>query len=140
MNLNECVNKGYLVKLEPDSELAAKELTESDYDMAHSASTLEEEDFKWSIVKSYYAMFHAARALLFKLGYREKKHFAVVVVLDDLNKKGKLEPNFIDDFKAAISAREDADYHYIHSKEAAQYNLKIAKEFTARIKKLIGEM
>lgn len=78
-------------------------------------------------------MFHSAKAVCFKQGYREKRHFAVLVVLEDLNKKGKIEVKFVNDFGAAISAREGADYRYSYSKERAEQSLKIAKEFNEKI-------
>jgi uncharacterized protein (UPF0332 family) len=68
---------------------------------------------------------------------REKKHFAVGAVLEHLNKKGKLESSYINDFNAAISSREDADSHYIYPKETAEYNLKLAHYFLERMKRLV---
>ena len=85
MNINECLEKGYLTKIEPDKELIKKEIEESEYDFEKAKKTFDDKDYKWSIIKSYYAMFHVARALLFKLGLKEKRHFAISVVLDELN-------------------------------------------------------
>ena len=82
-------------------------------------------------------MFHSARAILFKLGLRERKHFVISVVLEDLNNRGKLESIYVNDFKAAISAREDADYHYSYSKESALHVLEIAEEFNDKMIELI---
>jgi len=45
------------------------------------------------LIQSYYAMFHAAKAVLFSMGLREKKHFAVTMVLEMLSKEGKIENN-----------------------------------------------
>ena len=80
MNINECLEKGYLTKIEPDKELIKKEIEESEYDFEKAKKTFDDKDYKWSIIKSYYAMFHVARALLFKLGLKEKRHFAISVV------------------------------------------------------------
>jgi len=77
---------------------------------------------------------------LFKLGYIEKRHIAVLIVLEELNKKGKIESRFITNFKASMSAREDADYHYSYSKETAEYELGIAKEFLEEIKRLLHKI
>jgi len=139
MNIKEAIEKRFLLGIKPDKKLVDKELKESDYDLSKSEKALDEEDYKWSIVKSYYAMFHAARALLFNLGYREKRHFVVGIVLEDLNKKGKLESRYVNDFNAAISSREDADYHYVYSKEAAEDNLLIANEFISKMKELLNK-
>jgi uncharacterized protein (UPF0332 family) len=135
MNINECMEKGFLKKIKSDKALANKELAEAEYDLDKAKKAFVDEDYKWSIVKSYYCMFHAARALLFESGYMENKHFAITVVLDELNRQGKLESRFVNDFKAAMSSREGADYLYTYSKEIAEYDIQIAKEFLKRIKK-----
>jgi len=137
MNIEECIENGFLMKIKPSKDLVEKELQEAEYDFGKAKLTFEEEDHKWSIVKSYYAMFHAARALLFRMGLREKKHFAIISVLEDLNKRGKLELKYINDFTSALYSREDADYHYKYSEEIAEHELEIAEEFIARIKKLL---
>jgi uncharacterized protein (UPF0332 family) len=138
MNVNECVQKGWLVRIAPDQELVHKELVESAYDLEKAGSALDDEDYKWGIVKSYYAMFHAARAILFSLGYQEKRHAAVTIVLEELHKQGKIESKFVTQFKAAISAREDADYHYTYSDVLARQSLDMAEEFTHRMQKLLN--
>lgn len=140
MDIKTCLEEGYLQKIKPDGDLIKKELIEAEYDLEKARKTFKEQDYKWSIVKSYYAMFHAARAVLFKLGFREKRHFAIGIVLEDLNKKGKIESKYINDFNAAVSSREDADYHYTYSKEIAEYNLQISKEFFDRMKKFLNSI
>src|SRR3989344_5216597 len=137
MNLQSGLDKKYLVKSEPDKELSEKELNEARYDLDKTIKAFEDKDYKWCIVKCYYVMFHASKSILFKLGYVEKKHIAILIVLEDLNRKGKIENRFVIDYKAAMSAREDADYHYFYSKETAKYNLEICKEFLERVKKLL---
>lgn len=140
MDIQDCLRERFLVKIKPEADLIKKELGEAAYDLEKAEKAFSDEDFKWSIVKAYYCMFHAARAVLFKFGYREKKHFAILVVLEDLNKKGKLENRYITDFNAAMSSREDADYHYIHSEESAKHSLEIAEDFLSRMKRLVNEL
>ena len=136
MNIQECIEKGFLKKIPIDKKLIVKEFREADYDLDKSGKAFQEKDFKWSIVKSYYAMFHAARAILFNIGYMEKRHFAIQVVLEELHKHGKLESKYVNDFGAAISSRENADYHYSYSKEIAEHSLLIAKEFLKKAREL----
>lgn len=140
MDIKKCLEEGFLKKIKPDENLIKKEFEESKYDLKRAEDAFQEEDFKWCIIKSYYSMFHAARAILFKVGYREKRHFAISIVLEDLNKKGNLESKYLSDFNAAISSREDADYHYTYSKDTAEHNLAIAKEFFDRMKGLSGKL
>ena len=133
MDINECIEQGFLKKIKSDKDLIDKEVKESEYDFSKSKKAFEEEDYKWCIVKAYYSMFHSARAVLFKLGFREKRHFAISIVLEELNKKGKLESRYVNDFNSAVSSREDADYHYIYSKEKAKQSLEIAEEFNKKM-------
>jgi uncharacterized protein (UPF0332 family) len=136
MDIETCMQEGFLQRIEVEPDLIEKELGEAKYDIRKAERAFEDGDFKWSIVKSYYSMFHAARVVLFSLGFKERRHFAIRVVLENLNMKGKLESRFISDFSAALGAREDADYRYTYSQETAAYLLKAAGDFLVRMKKL----
>ncbi|MBI2653720.1 HEPN domain-containing protein [Candidatus Woesearchaeota archaeon] len=140
MDIGECLEKGFLKKVDSDETLIKKELAESNYDLERAEKAFEKKDFKWCIIQSYYSMFHSARAILFKIGYREKRHFVISVVLEDLNKKGMLESKFVNYFNAGLSSREEADYHYAYSEETAKHILDIAKEFSERLKILLKEL
>ncbi len=140
MDIKDCLKERYLVKIEPAKDLIQKEIKESEYDLMKAKKAFSDKDNKWAIVKAYYSMFHSARAVLFKLGFKEKRHFAVGIVLEVLNKKGLLEIKYINDFSAAMSSREDADYRYFYSEESAKHNLLIAEEFLRRMKKLLDNI
>ncbi len=134
MGIEDYIRDGYLQRVPIDKELANKEVKEAEYDLSRAENALEEEDFKWAIVKSYYSMFHAARALLFSIGLKERRHFVIAVVLEELNKQGKMGGRFVTDFSAAMSAREDADYRHVYSEDTAIIILDAAKEFLKEIK------
>lgn len=140
MDINDCLRERHLIKIKPEKDLIQKELRESDYDFEKAKKAHSDKDYKWSIVKAYYSMFHSARAVLFKLGLKEKKHFALGIVLEDLNKKGKLEIRYVNDFSAAMSSREDADYRYFYSEESSEHSLKMAEEFNKRMKNLLRDL
>jgi len=137
MKINELLQKGFITKIKPDKKLVEKELKEANYDLERANAALEQKDFKWSIIKSYYSMFHAAKAILFSLGLKERRHFAVGVVLEELSAEGKLKSKIINDFKASMSAREEADYRYIYSEDTARYLVDVAEEFLEEMKKLL---
>ncbi|MFA5076972.1 MAG: HEPN domain-containing protein [Candidatus Micrarchaeia archaeon] len=136
MDFSFLISMGYAARIKPDPELCRKELSEAEYDLALAGKSFSEADFKWSIIKSYYSMFHAAKGVLFLLGLKEKSHAGVAEALEILSKAGKLESRFANDFRAAMSAREGADYSYSHSRERAQNTLAIAGDFVARMKTL----
>lgn len=140
MDAEELIRAGYIQRISPAKDLADKEFTEADYDLERAHAELEGEDFKWAIIKAYYAVFHSAKGILFLLGYREKAHFAVAQMLELLSKDGKLESSFVADFKAALSARQSADYHYDYSKTLAREMVELADGFVARMEKLRKEL
>jgi len=112
-------------------------LEQAGMDLDRAENSLEEKDYKWSIVQSYYSMFNAARAVLFKLGFRDKKHYVIISVLEELSKLGLLEMRYVDDFKASMRSREDANYRSTYSLETANFILEVAKEFLNRMKLLV---
>ncbi|MEK6950120.1 MAG: HEPN domain-containing protein [Nanoarchaeota archaeon] len=140
MNLKEGIEKRYLVPEKSSPDLVEKELRESRYDLSRAKKACQEGDYKWAIIKSYYSMFHAGKAVCFQLGYREKKHFAIAIILEELYSEGKLESQFVAYFNAAIDSREGADYHYSYSQETAEHNLKMAEAFNNRMGKLLEEI
>lgn len=140
MRLENSFKDGHLSRITPDRELAGKELAEGGYDLEGAQKAFEEKDFKWATVKAYYSMFHNAKAILFILGIKERAHFAVGLVLEDLAMRGKVESKYADYYKAGISLRERADYHYAYSEESARELLEMADEFAKRMGKLAREI
>ena len=48
-------------------------------------------------MQSYYSMFHAAKALVLKKGYREKSHFCLIIALRELYvNKNKLNGEMVE--------------------------------------------
>ena len=137
MNVKQALEKGALKRVKPARDIIEKELREAEYDLKKAKESLNEDEPKWSTIQSYYSMFHSARALLFSLGYKERSHAALVAVLEEQVNEGKLEQTQFDDFKAAMSARESADYHYSYSLDTAKLLIESAEEFYNKIKKII---
>ncbi len=137
MNITSAINNGYFIKERIDPLLIEKELQESDYDFDKAQQAIQAKDYKWAIVKCYYSMFHSTKAVCFSIGLREKKHIALVIILEDLSQEGKLEKEYLYSFKAALDARESADYHYQHTQETAKHIYSLAQKFNQRLKKIL---
>ncbi|MFH1222037.1 MAG: HEPN domain-containing protein [Candidatus Micrarchaeota archaeon] len=127
---------GYLAKIKPDRQLAEKEFKESELDLLEAQKDFEEKGHKWATIKAYYSMFHAARAMMFLMGFKERSHYAVGEFLEAICKEGKLESSYANDYRAAMSAREGADYHYDYDQKTAEEIVAMAVEFTKRMRKL----
>ena len=137
MDFDEAVQKGFLQKINADKKTIEKEIKTAEYDFAKAQDSLGEEDYKWATIKAYYSILSSARALLFSFGYREKKHFAVAVALEELARDNNEILRMISDFQAALSAREDANYRNTYSRETAEYIVEIAEEFMKSVKRLL---
>jgi uncharacterized protein (UPF0332 family) len=73
----KCLDKGKIIRIEIDPELFEKELTESRNDIKSARISIEQGNFKWAIIQTYYSMFHALKGLLLSKGYREKSHICL---------------------------------------------------------------
>jgi uncharacterized protein (UPF0332 family) len=128
-----CVKERRLIKIKPSNEMIKKEVESSEYDLERARNSLGEEDFKWAAVQSYYSMFHAAKALVLKEGYREKSHFCLVIALKELYvKEDRLNAEMVENLELCMSLRHEADYGLTYHQESAETALKYAEEFLDR--------
>lgn len=128
-----------LIKTNLGHEAVQKELKGAQYDLEKAKKSLEEKDFKWATVKAYYSMFHAARALLYSAGYRERSHAALATALKELYvHSGNLSQDAMDDFENAMDLREQADYGLAFSKDAAHRVTRDAARFLAITADILG--
>ena len=127
-----------LIRSKLGEESVRKELEGAAYDLERAKASLSEDDCKWATVKGYYSMFHAARALLYLAGYRERSHAALLVALRELYATtGRLTETELDNFENAMSLRQQADYALTFSEEGAQRVLKDAEAFIQTARTLV---
>jgi uncharacterized protein (UPF0332 family) len=118
--------------------LASTELRVAHDDVAEAQAAYERSSYKWSTIQSYYAMFHAARALLYSQGYREKSHHCLSVAMRHLFvAKGMLDAALIDGLDDVRALREDADYRIEFSPGGAEHSLSAARRLIARTGELL---
>ena len=93
--------------------------------------------YKWTTVQAYYAMFHAARSLLYHKGYREKNHYCLILAMKAFYvAEGILEMRLVESLQAAKTLREGADYDNIFDSKSAKALVNQAEEFV----KVAGEV
>lgn len=135
---NKCLERGKIKSFSPGPKLAKKELRLAQEDLAMSLKNLEEKNYRWSIIQSYYSMFHSARALLYSKEYREKSHFCLIEVIRTLFcETKKLDVSFVESLLEAKNLREAADYYDDFSEINCQKLTKKAQEFLEITKKLL---
>lgn len=130
------IDERRLVRIKVDRKLILKEIAGAISDLEEAKESLSRRKFKWAIIQGYYSMFHAARALLFSKGFREKSHYALLVALRELF-SSKLDAEQIPNFEEAMSLREEADYGLIFSEEGATSIVHNAEKFLNKAKEIL---
>jgi len=135
----DCIKKGLLRKIPPSKNNAMRSLRKAEKWLEEAMKTFKSGVFNSSVLASYMAMFHAARAILFLDGFREKSHACVARYLEEKYvKTGKLEMNWIELLDHYREIRHDDQYslNFFSTKEEAGKSFESASHFLARIKVL----
>lgn len=130
------VEERKLIRISVDRKLILKEIEGAISDLEEAKDSLSRKKFKWAIIQGYYSMFHAARALVYSKGVREKSHYALLVALRELF-GNQLESELIENFEEAMSLREEADYGLIFSEEGATSIVNNAGKFLNKVKEIL---
>jgi uncharacterized protein (UPF0332 family) len=83
-------------------------------------------------------MFHAARALIYSKGYREKSHYYLVVALKALFvDPGEIDARSARDLLNAMNLRESADYEADFSQDGAKSVIDSADRFIEKAEAIL---
>lgn len=100
-------------------------------------------DYKDSINRAYYAMFHAARALLLTRDLSPKTHEGLISLFGrDFVKSGVVEEEYGRILRRTEDMREKADYGGIEEvgMEVAERVLRDARRFVERMNEAVGRL
>jgi len=136
-----CFEEGSLRHVAPSKGKAFNSLAFAGEWLNEAAINLASGSYRSALSSAYLAMFHAARAILFRDGIREKSHYCVGAYLETYVEQGKLEGQWVAVFDRIRSARHTDQYSFesIPSKEELEAGLKTAQEFVSRMQKLLEE-
>lgn len=81
MNLKDCFEQGLLRRDPLPKDVLKKEMTISTRFLQSAEICLEQKIYDMSIISCYSAVFHAARAVLFKDGIRERSHVCLIIYI-----------------------------------------------------------
>ena len=125
-----CLKERRILKIDTSNEMIKKEIEGAKYDLSSAEESLHDGDYKWASVQSYYSMFHAAKALVLKKGYREKSHYCLLIALKELYVNSKeLDREFTDNFEIGMDIRHEADYALTFDEESAKITIGNAGKF-----------
>ena len=135
----EALEKNKIFYFSQAKSLVDKELKVALDDLAQSKDRFKNERYKYATIDAYYATFHAARALLFSKGYRERSHYALYIAIEALFvETGILEKRYSHILKDSMSLREDANYGGEFSKDGASLSINNADEFINKAKEILS--
>lgn len=128
-NLEEAVEKRRIIFFPSGPKLCSKELKAAKEDLRDAKDLFSMGRYKSATTLSYYAIFHTARALLYKKKYREKSHIQLAFAIKAFYIDTNLMPQgYYDNFIQALDLREMADYKRKYSKQGAERNIRIAQD------------
>jgi len=135
----QCLENKKVVPFARGKSLVKKELSVAISDLSDAKAGYENERYKWSTIQAYYAMFHAARALIYSQGYREKSHYCLAIALRSLFvDEGTMDAKLVRDFLNAMNLREAADYETEFSQSGAKAVIASAEKFIEKAISILG--
>lgn len=138
--LDRCFEKGLIRKILPSREKALKSIKKAGRWLDEAQKNFDYGLFDSCLVSSYAAMFHAARALLLRDGFREKSHYCVARYLEEryVNKR-KLNREVVDLLDRFRELRHEDLYEldFFATKEDANQAIENAEIIIREIEKLM---
>lgn len=107
--IDECLKFRLLRKIKPDENKAKKSIEIAKKRINEAKTVYKLKLWKYAIIDSYMAMFHASRALLYQDGIQEKSHFAVYIYLKE-KYKNKIALNILNLLNIHRGERHEALY------------------------------
>ena len=137
IGFRECVEKGLLRRIPPSREKAVQSIEKAKQLLEEAKANLKEGRINSTIIVAYLALFHTARAMLFKDGYREKSHECIIRYLEE--KHPEISPKQIEALEKYKSERTHTQYDvtYNPNEEQAEKIIKFTEKFTQTIEEII---
>jgi uncharacterized protein (UPF0332 family) len=108
--LEECYERGLLRKVPASAEKANLSLAQAREWIHEADKDCEIGALRSALIAVYRGYFHAARALLYRDGIREKSHYCIGIYLESYREKGLLEEEWILLFDHVRGLRQNDQY------------------------------
>ena len=76
-NIDDCFERGLLRRVEPSRTKSEQSLLQAGEWLSEAEKNLEAGALRSAVSSAYLAVFHSARAVLFRDGVREKSHYCI---------------------------------------------------------------
>ncbi|MEM5843387.1 MAG: HEPN domain-containing protein [Candidatus Aenigmatarchaeota archaeon] len=138
--LEKCFEKGLIRKTLPSKEKALKSIHKARKWLEEAKKNFKFRLFDSCLVSSYSAMFHAARALLLKDGFREKSHYCLARYIEEkyinTKKLNRIVLDLLDRFRE-LRHEDLYELEFSATREDAEEAIKNAELIIKEIEKLV---
>ena len=140
-NIDDCFERGLLRKVESSRTKREQSLLQAREWLSEAEKNLEAEALRSAISSAYLAVFHSARAVLFRDGVREKSHYCIGLYLQRYVEDGTLEEDWPMLFDRIRSVRHADQYSFMArpTDEEVQAGIDLAERFIERMDRLLKE-
>ena len=140
MNFEECLRRNLIRKDENAIERVEKSLEISNRFLESARKNLEIEEYEMAEIAAYNAIFHAARALLFRKGYVERSHICLIIALKHLYRDDLELIEYFNAFDRIRLSRHNIQYGGAATdKSEAEYVLNFARKFLETVKGVLNK-
>jgi len=138
-NIDELLKKGRLRQALCSVDMISKELNVGKTDLMSSQKSLDDKNYKWAIIQAYYSIFHAARAMVYKAGFREESHTALKLAFKELYVDTEIvSVQTYYTLERGMNLREMADYKENYSQSSAENLIASVSKAIEEIGKIIN--
>ncbi|MCK4836797.1 MAG: HEPN domain-containing protein [Candidatus Aminicenantes bacterium] len=139
-DFNECLKKGLLRRIPKSVQKANSSLKAANKWIEEADKNLASDSLNSCLISCYMAMFHSARAILFKDGFREKSHACIARFLEGKYvNKGLLKKEFVGllDHHRELRHQDQYSFQFSITQDECKNALETADKFLAEMKKLL---
>jgi uncharacterized protein (UPF0332 family) len=140
-NIDDCFERGLLRRVESSRTKSEQSLLQARDWLFEAEKNLEAEALRSAISSAYLAVFHSARAVLFRDGVREKSHYCIGLYMQRYVDDGILEEDWPMLFDRIRSVRHADQYSFsaMPTVEEVQASIDLAERFIERMERLLKE-
>lgn len=128
---DDCLKRRGLARFSGGADAVVREIESAREDISDAQVMLEHAQWKRLTVTAYYAMFHAARAVVLNAGYVEKSHFCLAAAFREIVGGSAEGRELAMGLERARVLRENADYRSDFDEAGARAALAVAERFVA---------
>ena len=134
--LDKLKQEGKLELVEPSEEIKKSYIEKSESNLVSAKILLDNSKLEEAVALTYYSMYHALTALLFKVGIKSENHSASIILLK------KLFETDNSDIESAKKERVDKQYYvdFEITKEQVKEAIKQAEKFNGKMIDFISRL